>query len=156
MVLLLNKEHMRYALILALRLSDIRLLTHVMQDLMAGSVVFSRLMDEYGSLELEADEEKDKKAKKGDRKEKKGLGPDDASTEEGDPKKAKDAALMQIEERNTGAVTWGVYRDYLRFAGGLIWAPAILLMISLAQAAQGEYFFPQVLLSFFSSHAGVK
>lgn len=47
------------------------------------------------------------------------------------------AALMQTEERNIGAVTWEIYAKYLRFSGGLFWAPVIFLLLVVAQAAQG-------------------
>ena len=100
---------------------------------MANSVVFSHLMEEYGNLEAEADSSEShtkgsvKKAAEAD-----------VSTEEGGPKK-DNAALMQIEERNTGAVTWTVYKKYLRFAGGIIWAPIIVLLLTLTQAAQGVF-----------------
>jgi hypothetical protein len=33
--------------------------------------------------------------------------------------------LMQDEERNT----WTIYTKYMRFAGGLFWAPLILLCL---------------------------
>ncbi|KAF9472565.1 multidrug resistance-associated ABC transporter [Pholiota conissans] len=101
-------------------------------ELMADSVVFSRIMDEYGNLEIEEEKAKEKKLKA---RQAKGLS-DDATEEEASPKKPKDAALMQIEERNTGAVSWTTYRKYLKFAGGVIWAPAILLLLTIAQAAQ--------------------
>ena len=52
------------------------------------------------------------------------------------PNSAEDV-LMQLEERNIGAVTWEIYKKYLRFAGGLVWAPVILTLLILAQAAQG-------------------
>jgi hypothetical protein len=92
---------------------------------MKDSVVFSRLMDEYGSLEEEAE-------KKGTEKE--GAAPN--SPEELSKKAV--ATLMQAEERNTGSVTWQVYAKYLHFAGGIIWAPVILLLLTLTQGAQGN------------------
>jgi hypothetical protein len=49
--------------------------------------------------------------------------------------------LMQVEERNTGAVTWITYSKYLRFAGGLWWAPIIILLLSLSEGAQGDLAF---------------
>ena len=47
--------------------------------------------------------------------------------------------LMQIEERNTGAITWSIYHRYLRFAGSVAWAP-FLLLLTLNQVAQGTSF----------------
>ena len=108
---------------------------------MAKSVVFSRLMEEYGSLEEEEAAKEEKAAKKRTRrKESKGPTADDAdSSEEAGPKKADNAALMQTEERNTGAVTWTVYKGYLRYAGGVVWAPFILTLLTVTQVAQGKY-----------------
>ncbi|KAF7982734.1 hypothetical protein HWV62_26606 [Athelia sp. TMB] len=91
-------------------------------NLMRDSVVFSRLMDEYGNLDQE--KQQDPKAAK-----------EIVAVETVDAKKA-DADLMTAEERETGAVTWGVYSNYLRFAGGLFWAPLILALLILSQAAQ--------------------
>lgn len=93
---------------------------------MKGSIVFSRLMDDYGSLE---------EAEKGSKKE----GAVANSPEELGNKKV-DATLMQAEERNTGSVTWQVYAKYLHFAGGIIWAPVILLLLTLTQGAQGKIY----------------
>jgi hypothetical protein len=94
---------------------------------MKDSVVFSRLIADYGS----ADQEEDGKVKDG-----KVAGAarivDDTITS-----KAV-GALMQAEERNTGSVSWQVYGKYLRFAGGIAWAPAILVLLSITQGAQGK------------------
>ena len=69
---------------------------------MKDSVVFSRLMDEYGNLEQEEDaENKDRKG------EKEGALSDTSDVL--DEKKAN-AALMQTEECNTGSVSWETYR----------------------------------------------
>jgi ABC-type multidrug transport system fused ATPase/permease subunit len=94
-------------------------------ELMKDSVVFSHLMDEYGNLEQEKELDKSKTSK------------GDTAEEPGDLKDKKPADdLMQVEERNTGAVTWGIYSKYLRFAGGLIWAPVIFILLTLSQGAQ--------------------
>ncbi|KAG8873871.1 hypothetical protein FRB97_006378 [Tulasnella sp. 331] len=47
----------------------------------------------------------------------------------------ENAGMMQEEERNTGAVAFVVYQNYLRSAGGLIWAPVILALLTLTEAA---------------------
>ena len=52
------------------------------------------------------------------------------------PNSAEDV-LMQLEERNVGAVSWAVYKKYLRFAGGLVWAPVVFGLLILTQANQG-------------------
>jgi ATP-binding cassette subfamily C (CFTR/MRP) protein 1 len=101
---------------------------------MKDSVVFSRLMDEYGNLEQEEDaENKDRKGEK-----------DGASSDTSDvlDEKKANAALMQTEERNTGSVSWETYRKYLGFAGGVMWAPAIVGLLTLTQGAEGQLYFP--------------
>jgi len=104
---------------------------------MANGVTFSHLMEEYGNLEAEADANNHLSSK---RKVKKDVEAED-STEEGGPKKNSNTALMQTEERNTGAVTWTVYQKYLGFAGGMTWAPIIFLLLTLTQGAQGVFWF---------------
>jgi ATP-binding cassette, subfamily C (CFTR/MRP), member 1 len=97
---------------------------------MNNSIVFSRLMEEYGNLEQEKQTEGSKKSE-GD-----AIGNADEHND-----KMAGAGLMQVEERNMGAVTWGIYSQYLRFAGGLIWAPVIFLLLVLSQGAQGDLSF---------------
>lgn len=99
---------------------------------MANSVVFARLIADYGSLEEGSE---DGEAGPDSRRKKK----QDGEVEDAGPKKA-DAQLMQTEERNTGAVEWSVYGRYLKFGGGLFWAPVILGLLALSQAAQGITF----------------
>ncbi|KAF9067926.1 multidrug resistance-associated ABC transporter [Rhodocollybia butyracea] len=94
------------------------------QTLMSANGLFSHLMDEYGNLEAEA-QAKEKETKK-----------EEFATSVGKADNSENAALMQKEERNTGAVTFQTYAKYLMFAGGLWWAPFILLVLTLAQAAQ--------------------
>ena len=96
---------------------------------MANSVVFAHLMEEHGNLESEQDQaEGGARRKRMDNK--------DAKFDEAEPKKAE-TGLMQIEERNVGAITWSVYRKYLRYAGSVAWAPFLLLLLTLSQVAQG-------------------
>ena len=98
---------------------------------MANSVVFARLMEEHGNLESEL--EQDDQPPDGISKPKDTR---DTKFDEVGPKKA-DTALMQTEERNTGAVTWSTYYKYLRFAGSVAWAPFLLFLLTLSQVAQG-------------------
>ena len=97
-------------------------------DLIHDSVVFARLMDEYGNLKQEKEilgSKRGKGAEAGDEK---------------DPADLKDGgALMSVEERATGAVGWDVYNRYLKYAGGMFWVPTILLLLTLSQGAQGKY-----------------
>ena len=98
---------------------------------MSNSVVFAHLMEEHGNLESEpdqSDQPPDARRRRMDNK--------DAKLDEAEPKKV-DTGLMQIEERNTGAITWSVYHKYLGFAGSIAWAPFLLLLLTLSQVAQG-------------------
>lgn len=94
-----------------------------LQDLMADSVVFSRLMDEFGNLEKESEE---KAAKK-----------DDDKVADPAKDKAKKVGLIQEEERLTGSVAGQVYAKYFRFAGGLVRMPVILVLLAGYQGASG-------------------
>ena len=90
----------------------------VLQDLTANSVVFSHLIEEYGSMELE--EELDEAPLAGKRSRKtKGFADESAEDAVSASKRAQNA-LMQMEERNTASVMWEVYRKYLTFAGGVV------------------------------------
>lgn len=44
---------------------------------------------------------------------------------------------MQDEERNIGAVSWDVYRHYIRHAGSWGWIVAIIIILVTLQCAQG-------------------
>lgn len=93
-------------------------------------MVFARLIEEYGNVEQDEDAieiQKEKKATKGDEK-----------TEDAGKPGKKTTELMQVEERNIGAVTWSIYKNYLVFAGGIIWAPIVILLMLLMQGSQGE------------------
>lgn len=101
---------------------------------MAKSVVFARLIEEHGHLETEqeqGDEPLTGLSKCRDKK--------DANLDDDTGPKKTNAALMQIEERNTGAVTWDTYLKYLRFAGSATWAPFLLCLLTLSQASQGMF-----------------
>lgn len=97
------------------------------KTLMKDGDVFCRLMEEYGNLDQ--DDEVAVTGKK-----------DAVVAGDKDVLEAKkdQAALMQTEERQTGAVSWETYGKYLKFGGGVIWAPVILALLTLLQAAQGE------------------
>jgi hypothetical protein len=98
---------------------------------MANSVVFARLMEEHGNLESEPDQGDQSQGVRRKRMDKK-----DSKFDEAEPKNT-DNGLMQIEERNTGAITWSIYYRYLRFAGSVAWAPFLLFLLTLSQVAQG-------------------
>ena len=94
---------------------------------MGDSTIFSRLMYEYGNLEQEKQTEQPRISE----------GNTAQKLDEFDTQVAG-ADLMQVEERNTGMVTWGIYSKYLRFAGGHVWGPVILLLLTLTEGAQGD------------------
>ena len=102
--------------------------TYKYQSLTSDGLVFSRLMDEFGNAESRKDNRKDRIA---------GLAKDGTEPLQYKPDSAEDV-LMQLEERNVGAVSWDVYKKYLRFAGGLVWAPVVLVLLILTQANQGR------------------
>ncbi|KAG5635613.1 hypothetical protein H0H81_010631 [Sphagnurus paluster] len=94
-------------------------------ELLENGTVFPSLMEEYGSLEV----------KKGAVK----LGDQALAATGGvdqNDKKAVEEVLMQAEERNTGAVSWDVYKKYMRYAGGTFWAPIILVLLVLYEGSQ--------------------
>ncbi|KAF8813301.1 ABC transporter [Phlegmacium glaucopus] len=102
-------------------------------DLMSQGGEFAKLITEFGSKEEEdqkqaEDEEDDidvrsktdSEAEKMLQKMKKAVAGD---------------ALMQTEERNTGAISWEVYRKYLKDGKGQIVLPLLLLSLVLLQGA---------------------
>ena len=95
---------------------------------MSDGLAFSRLMEDYGNAQSRRkDTEKDRSP---------GL-----AKKENDPRQyesdSAEGVLMQLEERNVGAVSWDIYKKYLRFAGGLVWAPVIFIFLVLFQGSQG-------------------
>ena len=99
---------------------------HKYQSLTSDGPVFSRLMDEYGN-ESRKDNRKERIAS---------LVNNGIEPFEYKPNSAEDV-LMQLEERNIGAVSWEVYKKYLRFAGGVGWAPVVLILLNFSQGVQG-------------------
>ncbi|TFK36264.1 cadmium ion transporter [Crucibulum laeve] len=97
------------------------------EELMTSSIIFSRLIEEYGKGEGQQEN-----ASSRHRQAKLSVPDNNHST---DIDKTN-AVLMQLEEREVGAVPWEVYKKYLRYAGGLIWAPIILLLLILDQGSQ--------------------
>lgn len=95
---------------------------------MSDSVIFSRLMEEYGTQEKDKDGE-------GEKVEETAKETDVDSIKE---KGAKKTHLMQDEERVTGSVAGSVYTKYLKYAGGLVWAPVLVLMLIGYQGSQGK------------------
>ena len=96
---------------------------------MSGSAVFASLMEEHGSHKSRTGTAERKEAT-------------DRNTGEG--VKGMDDSLMQTEERNVGAVPWATYEKYLGFAGGLVWAPVVIILLLLDQTAHGGFGAPLI------------
>ncbi|KAG6916304.1 hypothetical protein DXG01_007461 [Tephrocybe rancida] len=94
------------------------------QELITNSSVFSKLMEEYGSMERQKGGSLGRQGEP--------LAVDSKQSVD----KEVEAALMQEEERNTGAVTWDVYKKYMLFAGGVFWAPIIILLLVINESSQ--------------------
>lgn len=103
------------------------------QDLLIDSPIFSRIMDEYGTMDKKEDVDG------ADEKEKKEVKPAQAG-----PDPSKSQALMQAEERVIGSVSGQVYLKYFRYAGGVVLIPLLLLVVTLYQGSQGKCCFPEV------------
>ena len=97
------------------------------QSLTSNGLVFSSLMDEYGDAESRKDDRTKRIAC---------LAKNVIEPLQYKPN-STEYILIQLEERNVGAVSWSVYKKYLRFAGGLFWVPVILALLILAEANQG-------------------
>ena len=105
-------------------------------ELMANDHVFSKFVKEFGSKEEEhedadeiAYEVETEHEEKGPRMGRKAVAALKEQYEKG-------KTIMQDEERNTGSVTWKVYKDYLAAGNGYILVPALLLSLLLVQGAQ--------------------
>ncbi|KAK0453030.1 multidrug resistance-associated ABC transporter [Armillaria borealis] len=93
--------------------------------LIENSVIFSRVMEEYGTAECYNDAPENSR-----------IVDINGKRAVADLPKYKNSALIRTEERYTGSVAWKTYRDYLRVAGGVIWAPILLLLLVLNQCSR--------------------
>ena len=96
------------------------------EELMQNNGTFSKLIKEFGGNQENRDEEETEEMT------------------EGDKSKAVEKAsqpIMQAEERNTGAVTWDVYKAYVKAAKGEIVVPMLVLSSLLMQGTMiiGSY-----------------
>ncbi|KAL1706525.1 P-loop containing nucleoside triphosphate hydrolase protein [Schizophyllum commune] len=108
------------------------------QDLMSQGQTFARLVEEYGVKNEDA-----AVTKAEDRSE-------TATIVDAKAVDAPQQALMQDEERAVGSVSWRVYQKYIRYAGGLTWVPAIIIITALGQCSQVAN---TLFLSFWSSQS---
>ncbi|KAE8210857.1 hypothetical protein CF327_g5323 [Tilletia walkeri] len=117
------------------------------EELSAAKGAFSRLVEEFGGdREKEAEEKEEKSAEEAAEEEKaiEGKVDEDEATKHARAieeqtrleEKAKAGALMQTEERNTGAVSWNVVASYLRAGRGNVFIPLVILTLIAMQAAQ--------------------
>lgn len=60
---------------------------------------------------------------------------DEVEEDEPHKKGVAGKALMQTEERNTGAISWEVYKQYMKAGSGEIIVPLLILSMCLMQGA---------------------
>jgi ABC-type multidrug transport system ATPase subunit len=106
-------------------------------ELMAKNGQFSKFVNEFGGKEEDEDgDEDDEDGVKGN---KDGGGKSGSKIHPSFDKEKKKpgipAALMQVEERNTGAVSNKVYKDYMKAAHGKFLVPILLLALAFMQAS---------------------
>ncbi|KAI6025090.1 hypothetical protein PISMIDRAFT_27312 [Pisolithus microcarpus 441] len=90
-------------------------------ELMANEGAFARFVREFGSKEGPSKKSEEAKESHSEEPEKKDV--------------VKGKGMMQEEERNTGAVRWQIYQQYLSAGHGLIFVPSLLLSLVLMQGA---------------------
>ena len=96
------------------------------EEMMAKRGEFSRTFDEFVAKN-QNDSEREK-----------AVNLEDADVDENAKKRqaaARGAALMQAEERNTGAVNFHVYKRYFQSGNGVVLLPAMLVTIVLMPAS---------------------
>ena len=99
------------------------------EELSKNSGEFSRFIGQFGS-QIEVDEQ-DEKDRDIDQTVDWGL----SEKRRGGKKATSGPALMQTEERNTGAVAWSVYREYLSAGRSSVVLPLLLFSLALFQAS---------------------
>lgn len=92
-------------------------------ELMSHGKDFSRFVTEFGSKEEE------------DKKDVAVVDKDTNKQEDGMKKAVGGAGMMQAEERNTGAISWQVYKTYLSAGRAELVLPLLLLSLILIQGA---------------------
>lgn len=97
------------------------------QDLITNSPDFTQLIEQYGRSESSVEDTPRILQDKGN----------DALVAKTQAP-LSESPQMQLEDRQTGAVSWSIYGQYLRYGGGLFWAPVFAIVILTAQAAEGK------------------
>lgn len=96
-------------------------------ELLAKDGAFSRFAKEFGAKEEQEEEEEEEAIEE----------EEESRDTEKKPKKAPgNTALMQVEERNTGAVSGSVYKEYLKAGKGSIIIPSLIFSLVFLQGAQ--------------------
>jgi len=98
------------------------------EALMSGNEGFQSLMKSTKEEEEHDDEEEDE-ALDAD------ATPDKKEAKKTAKKQKKAAALMQVEERATKSVSWGVWIAYIKAGGGIWVGPLVLILLILSQGA---------------------
>jgi len=99
------------------------------EELMANGDAFAKFVQEFGSGQDKKEEEEE----------------EEVANEKDEEASQRNAiggkAMMQTEERNTGAVTWKVYKAYIRAARGKIVLPFLFFSLFLMQTSNivGSY-----------------
>ncbi|KAF9453430.1 ABC transporter [Macrolepiota fuliginosa MF-IS2] len=94
-------------------------------ELMGSGKEFSRFINEFASKEQE--EQKEEEEEEGVR--------DVAKDEKAERKAIAGKGMMQAEERNTGAISWEVYRQYVKAGFGEVIIPLLFISMVLMQGA---------------------
>ncbi|KAG9315260.1 ABC transporter [Chiua virens] len=89
--------------------------------LMTNNAAFSKFIQEFGSKEDNSRKAEEEQSVHGNAKEQTAT--------------VKGKAMMQEETRNTGAVSWGVYRQYLSAGNGVVLVPVLFLAAALTQVS---------------------
>jgi len=106
-------------------------------ELMSKDGAFSAFINEFGSAEEEEEKEveEEEDAIQDSLEAKEGKAAAERAKMEKMKKAVAGAALMQQEERNTGAIAWDVYKDYMKAGHGEIVVPLLLMSLALMQGA---------------------
>ncbi|KAJ3775268.1 ABC transporter [Lentinula raphanica] len=99
-------------------------------ELMVNGNEFSRFINEFGNNERDKSEEEKPEVEvvKVD-------DPDDESVKEKRKKATPGAGMMQVEERNTGAVSGAIYKTYIQAGNGFVLLPIFFLSLVFVQGA---------------------
>ncbi|EJD44619.1 ATP-dependent bile acid permease [Auricularia subglabra TFB-10046 SS5] len=101
-------------------------------ELLARGGSFADLIEEFGTDERKMEAQDLDKTSAGIKEKIQG----EKSSAELRPTGAGAKKLVEGDERETGAVSWSAYYSYLQAAGGIKWAPGLLVWLALAQCAQ--------------------